>query len=355
MAAMNLPAPRRHFASDNYSGICPEAWAAMAQANAGHTVGYGDDPWTERALQLIRELFEADCRPFLVFNGTSANALSMAALGRPYHAVVCHEVAHVEVDECGAAAFFTGGMRALTVSGKHGKVTPAAVEELVRRRGDVHFYKPGVLSLTQCTELGTVYTPAEMAELCACAHALGMRVHVDGARFANAVASLGVTPAEISWKAGVDALSLGGTKNGMAVGEAVVFFDPELAREFEFRRKQAGQLASKMRFLAAPWVGALESGAWLRHARHANAMAARLEEALRGIPGVSLLQPRQANGVFAAIPAHVISGLREGRGWKFYDTAGWGGCRLMCSWDTSPEDVAQLAADMRELAAAAAP
>jgi threonine aldolase len=342
-------APRRHFASDNYAGICPEAWAALAQANAGHQPGYGDDDWTARAADLLRGLFETDCEVFFVFNGTSANSLALASLGQSYHSVVCHEVAHVETDECGAPEFFSNGMKVLTVAGSSGKVTPEALERVVRKRDDIHYPKPRAVSLTQATELGTVYTPDELKAVWAAARSLGLRIHMDGARFANAVAELGVAPKELSWQAGVDVLCFGGTKNGMAVGEAVVFFDRELAREFDYRCKQAGQLASKMRFLAAPWVGMLQDGAWLRNARRANAMAALLEQALRGVPGVKLLQPRQANSVFAELPAPVRDGLRS-RGWRFYDFIAWGGARLMCAWDTTEEDVRSFAADVRELA-----
>jgi threonine aldolase len=346
-----MSAPRRHFASDNYAGICPEAWAAMAEANLGHEPGYGDDAWTARAADLIRELFETDCEVFFVFNGTSANSLSLASLGQSYHSIVCHEVAHVETDECGAPEFFSNGMKVLTVPGADGKVTPAALERVARRRDDVHYPKPRAVSLTQATELGSVYGPDELKAIWATARSLGLRIHMDGARFANAVAELGVAPKEITWQAGVDVLCFGGTKNGMAVGEAVVFFDRELAREFDYRCKQAGQLASKMRFLSAPWVGMLKDGAWLRNARHANAMARRLEEALRGLPGVKLLHRRQANSVFAELPAPVRDGLRA-RGWRFYDFIAWGGARLMCSWDTTEEDVRAFAADVRELARA---
>ncbi|HEY7725613.1 MAG TPA: low specificity L-threonine aldolase [Anaeromyxobacteraceae bacterium] len=340
--------PRRHFASDNYAGICPEAWEAMARANAGHVPGYGDDAWTERAAALVRELFETDCEVFLVFNGTSANALAVAALCRPWHAVACHEVAHVSTDECAAPELLGGGVKVIPLAGPQGKVTPEALRRLAGRRDDVHFPRVRAVSLTQATELGTVYRPAEVAALAEAARGLGIRLHVDGARFANAVASLGLSPAALSWQAGVDVLSLGGTKDGMAAGEAVVFFDRELAREFAWRRKQAGQLASKMRFLAAPWVGMLESGAWLRNARHANAMAARLEAAVRAAPGVRLLQPREANAVFAAIPGPAVAAL-HGRGWRFYDFEIWGGSRLMCSWDTAPEDVDRFASDLREV------
>jgi threonine aldolase len=341
-----MTAPPRHFASDNYAGICPEAWAALAAANAGHAPGYGEDAWTARAADLLRRLFETDCEVFFVFNGTSANSLALASLGQSYHSVVCHEVAHVETDECGAPEFFSNGMKVLTVASPDGKVRPEALERVVRRRDDIHYPKPRAVSVTQATELGTVYAPEELKALWASSRSLGLRVHMDGARFANAVASLGVAPKEITWQAGVDVLCFGGTKNGMAVGEAVVFFDRELAREFDYRCKQAGQLASKMRFLAAPWVGMLEDGAWLRHARHANARAEELRGLLEAIPGVRVLQPRQANAVFAELPRPVVEALHA-RGWRFYDFIAWGGARLMCAWDTTSEDVQAFAADVR--------
>jgi len=347
-AMVEGPSLRRQLASDNYAGICPEAWAALAEANQGHAPGYGDDPWTARAADLIRELFETDCEVFFVFNGTSANSLALASLGQSYHSVLCHEVAHVETDECGAPEFFSNGMKVLTLAGPNAKVTPEAVDHMVRRRTDIHYPKPRAVSLTQATELGTVYTPAELKAVWATARSHGLRVHMDGARFANAVAALGVAPKEITWQAGVDVLCFGGTKNGMAVGEVVVFFDRELAREFDYRCKQAGQLASKMRFLAAPWVGMLKDGAWLRHARHANAMAERLHGLVCGIAGVKVLHPREANSVFAGLPRAAIEGLRA-RGWRFYDFIGWGGCRLMCAWDTTEEDVRAFAADLRSL------
>jgi len=348
---MATDARLRHFASDNNAGICPEAWEALAEANAGHATGYGDDPWTARAADLLRQLFETDCEVFFVFNGTAANSLSLASLGQSYHSILCAEVAHVEMDECGAPEFFSNGMKVLTLPGEGGKVTPAAVERAARRRTDIHFPKPRAVSITQSTELGTVYTPDEVKALWATSRSLGLRIHMDGARFANAVASLGVTPREITWQAGVDVLCFGGTKNGMAVGEAVVFFDRELAREFDYRCKQAGQLASKMRFLAAPWVGMLESGAWLRNGQHANRMAERLHAAVGAIPGVKVLQPRQANAVFAELPRPVVDGLHR-KGWHFYDFLAWGGARLMCSWDTTPEDVDAFAADVAALMAA---
>ncbi|WP_242371840.1 threonine aldolase family protein [Anaeromyxobacter sp. SG26] len=343
------PHERRHFASDNYAGICPEAWAAMAEANAGHAPGYGDDRYTARAADLLRETFETDCEVFFVFNGTSANSLALASLCQSYHSILCHEAAHVETDECGAPEFFSNGTKVLTLPGADGRIDPAGIDHMVEKRSDIHYPKPRVVSVTQATELGTVYRPEELAAIGARAKARGLRFHMDGARFANSVASLGVAPRELTWKAGVDVLCFGGTKNGMAVGEAVVFFDRALAAEFDYRCKQAGQLASKMRFLAAPWVGMLRDGAWLRHARRANEQAARLEAGLRAIPSVRILHPREANSVFAALPPGAADALR-GRGWRFYDFIG-GGSRFMCAWDVTDDDVRALVGDVAAVAA----
>lgn len=346
---MNTTAtPRRHFASDNYAGICPEAWAALADANQDHAPGYGDDAWTQKATDLIRDIFETHCEVFFVFNGTAANSLALASMCQSYHSILCHETAHIEADECGAPEFFSNGTKVLLLPGAEGKIDPAGIERLVKKRTDIHYPKPRAVSLTQATELGTVYTPDELKAIWAKAKAFGLKIHMDGARFANAVAALGVAPKEITWQAGVDALCFGGTKNGIHVGEAVVFFNPELAREFDYRCKQAGQLASKMRFISAPWVGMLQNGVWLRHAAHANQMAANLEAKLRQLAPVKILFPRQANAVFAEIPQPAIAGLRV-RGWKFYTFIGQGGCRLMCAWDTTPQDVEAFAADLAAL------
>jgi threonine aldolase len=346
LAVSDPDASHRHFASDNYSGICPEAWAALAEANHGHAKAYGDDPWTARAADLLRGVFETDCEVFFVFNGTAANSLSLASCCQSYHSILCHEISHVETDECGAPEFFSNGTKLLPLPGEQGKLGPDAIERTVRKRTDIHFPKPRAVSVTNATEVGTVYTPDELKRIWAKTKSLGLKLHMDGARFANAVASLGCAPKELTWQAGVDALCFGGTKNGMAVGECVVFFNREMAAEFAYRCKQAGQLASKMRFLSASWVGMLQDGAWLRHAAHANAMAARLEAHFRELPGVTLLFPREANGVFAELPAAAIAALRA-KGWLFYTFIGAGGCRFMCSWDTQPEDVDALAGDLR--------
>ena len=339
---------KRQFASDNYSGVCPEAWASIAKANAGHVRSYGDDEWTAKAADLIRELFETRCQVFFVFNGTAANSLALASMCQSYHSILCHETAHVETDECGAPEFFSNGTKVLVVPGRNGKMDPRGVERIVTKRDDIHYPKPRVVSLTQATELGTVYSVAEIKAIWSVAKKHGLSMHMDGARFANAVASLNVAPKEITWQAGIDVLCFGGTKNGTAVGDAVVFFNPQLAEEFDYRCKQAGQLASKMRFLSAPWVGMLQDGAWLHHARHANAMAKYLDQSLRHLPEVKILFPRQANAVFAELPRPVMEGLWE-RGWMFYNFIGKGGCRLMCAWDTAESDVDDFVADLKSL------
>ena len=345
--------PRRHFASDNYSGICPEAWAALTEANPGHETSYGDDSWTQKASDLIRDVFETRCEVFFVFNGTAANSLSLASLCQSYHSVLCHELAHIETAECGAPEFFANGSKVLLLPGANGKIDAAAIQRAVNKRTDIHYPKPHAVSVTQATEVGTVYSVEELRTVTEQARQNGLRVHMDGARFANAVASLGCHPSDITWRAGVDVLCFGGTKNGLPVGEAVVFFDRALSEDFAYRVKQAGQLASKMRFISAPWLGLLENDTWLANARHANAMATRLHQALLPVPGVELLHPPQANAVFARLPRPVIERVRAA-GWRFYEFIAGGGCRFMCSWDTRPESVDAFAADIAQAASDAA-
>lgn len=345
------PRRARQFASDNYAGICPEAWEAMALANQGHEPSYGEDHWTALVSDRLRELFETDCEVFFVFNGTSANSLALATLCQPYHSILCHELAHVETSECGAPEFFANGSKILLLPGAHGKILPEAVSWAVCRRSDIHYPKPRALSLTQVTELGTAYTVRELEILCETARRHGLRVHMDGARFANAVAHLNVHPADITWRVGVDVLCFGGTKNGLAVGEAVIFFDRTLAREFDYRCKQGGQLASKMRFLSAPWLGLLKNDTWLRNARHSNTMAQRLAEGLQSLPGVEICHPVESNAVFVRFPLGVAEQLHR-RGWHFYTgVVSPGESRLMCSWDTTPEDVDSFLADLRDILA----
>jgi threonine aldolase len=337
----------QQFASDNYAGICPEAWAALTEANHGSAAAYGDDPWTERAANAFRDLFESKCEVFFAFNGTAANALALASLCQSYHSVICANSAHVETDECGAPEFFSNGSKLLVAETADGKLTPQTLRALALSRTDIHFPKPRAVTITQPTETGQVYTIDEVRAISAACRELGLRLHMDGARFANACASLGCTPAEITWKAGVDVLCFGGTKNGMAVGEAILFFDRALAEDFDYRCKQAGQLASKMRFLTAPWVGMLENDAWLSNAAHGNACAQRLAQKIADIPGIGLTFPVEANAVFLTLPQPAIEKLGA-LGWRFYTFIG-GSARFMFAWDADPARVDALAADIRSL------
>ncbi|HXC92577.1 MAG TPA: beta-eliminating lyase-related protein, partial [Geobacteraceae bacterium] len=245
--------------------------------------------------------------------------------------------------------FFSNGTKILLVGGENGKVDLDEIEHTVKKRSDIHYPKPQAISVTQSTELGTLYTPDEIRAVGALAKSLNLKLHMDGSRFSNAVAALGVPPKELTWKAGVDVLCFGGTKNGMAVSEAVVFFDKALARDFDYRCKQAGQLASKMRFLSAPWTGMLESGAWLKNAAHANRCAALLESRLKDIPGVTVKFPREANALFLELPDGLPEKLRA-LGWKFYSFIGAGGARFLCSWETTEAEIDSLAADISKLA-----
>jgi len=350
---MGAESSEQQFGSDNYAGICPEAWQAMEAANHGHATSYGDDPWTARAADAFRKLFETACEVYFVFNGTAANSLALASLCQSYHSVICCDQSHVETDECGAPEFFSNGSKLLVAPSGDGKLTPQAIRELATRRSDIHYPKPRAVTITQPTETGRVYTLEELNALAdECRH-LGLLLHMDGARFANACAALGCSPAEMSWKAGVSVLCFGGAKNGMAMGEAVIFFDRALAADFDYRCKQAGQLASKMRFLSAPWVGMLESGAWLRNAEHANRCAQQFAARVEGIPGIRLAQPVEANAVFIEAPAQVLSQLRE-RGWSFYTFIG-GAARFMFAWDSDPHRAEALAADLEACAASPLP
>jgi threonine aldolase len=340
----------QQFGSDNYAGICPEAWASMEAANRGCASSYGDDPWTALAANAFRELFETNCEVFLVFNGTAANSLALASLCQSYHGVICCDQAHVETDECGAPEFFSNGSKLLVARSVEGKLTPAAIHELATKRSDIHYPKPRVVTITQPTETGRVYSVEEVQAISAACKAHGLLLHMDGARFANACASLNLSPAELSWKCGVDVLGFGGTKNGMAVGEAVLFFDRALAVDFDYRCKQAGQLASKMRFLAAPWVGMLESGAWLTNAQHGNRCARYFAEQIAGIPNVTVPSPVDANTVFVEAPDAILDRLRA-CGWHFYTFIG-GAARFMFAWDADRSRIDDLVSDLRKSATA---
>ena len=345
----SIPGYYLQFASDNAAGVCPEALAAMNDANSGFAASYGNDDATKLVCDRLRELFETDAEVFFVFNGTAANSVTLAALCQPYQAVICTDTSHVETDECGAPEFFSNGSKLLTAASVSGKLTPQSIREIALKRQDIHYPKPRVVTLTQATEVGSVYTPEEIRAISATCKELGLNLHMDGARFANACAFLGCSPADLTWKAGVDVLCFGGTKNGMAVGEAILFFNRDLAEDFDYRCKQAGQLASKMRFLSAPWVGLLENDAWLKHSRHANHCAQLLSQLVGDIPGVELMFPVEANGVFLQMSEPALEALRN-KGWRFYTFIGAGGARFMCAWDTTAESVDALLADLRTLA-----
>jgi threonine aldolase len=338
--------PRRGFASDNNAGVHPRVWDALRSADRGHAVAYGDDVYTETAVRLFRERFGERAEVYLVFGGTGANVSALAAVTRPFQAVVCAETAHVNVDECGAPERFTG-CKLIDLQTPDGKLRPEQIEPLLARVGDQHHVQPRVVSVSQATELGTVYTVEELTRLAAFAHERGMLLHVDGARLANAAAHLNVSLEELTAGAGVDVLSFGGTKNGMMYGEAVVFFDPALAEDFKFVRKQCAQLPSKMRFVAAQFTALLGEDLWRETAAHANRMAQLLAAELRAIPRVRLTQPVESNAVFALLPPESIPRVQE-RFFFYVWNEQTSEVRLMCSFDTTEDDVKELVAVIKE-------
>jgi len=329
------------FSSDNAAGAAPEIVAALAAASRGSAPAYGADEWTGLLAARFAALFEHEVAVFPVATGTAANALALSLGTPPWGIVYCHEEAHVIVDECGAPEFFAGGAKLAGVPGAHGKITAEAIAARFSERGFVHHAQPAAVSLSQTTEAGTVYRAEEIAAIGAFARREKLFLHLDGARFANAVAALGCTPAELTWRAGVDALSFGATKNGAFAAEAVILFDAARAEEFAYRRKRGGHLLSKMRFLSAQLLAYLEDDLWLRNAQHANAMAARLGAGLAALPGAQLRHPVDANEIFVELPDRAIRALAED-GFRFYR---WGGAdatclRLVASFATSEEDVA---------------
>jgi threonine aldolase len=331
----------RSFASDNNAGIHPEVVAAITATNQGHAVGYGDDPYTASAMRKFKKHFGSDADVFIVFNGTAANCLSLKALTRSHHAVICSETAHIYTDECGAPERFTG-CKLIPISSAEGKLTVELVKRVYHGIGDEHHVQPRVISITQATETGMVYRPAEVKALARFAHQHEMFLHMDGARIANAAASLGQNLRQASRDLGVDVLSFGGTKNGLMGAEAVVFFDKKLNHDFQFLRKQGMQLASKMRFISAQFEALLTDDLWLRNAQHANRMARLLQREVSGIPRVKLAYKVQANGVFAQIPRAAIAKLRK-RYFFYVWNEEQGVVRWMCSFDTSQEDIRQFA------------
>lgn len=351
------------FSSDNVSACAPQIMEAVLAANRGPARPYGGDDATAALSALVSEIFERPAKVYLVATGTAANALALACLTPPWTTIYCHRNAHIEEDECGAPEFYTGGAKLTLLPGDHARIDPAALDDAIRftARAGVHNVQRGALSLTQATEAGAVYTPAEVADLAARAKAHGLPVHMDGTRFANAVARLGCAPADLTWRAGVDVLCLGATKNGAMAAEAVILFDESKAWEFELRRKRGGHLWSKMRFMSAQMEVWLSDGLWLRLAGHANAMADRLAAGLRAIPGVEITAPVDANMMFPRFPRRGHRALTEA-GAIYYL---WPGdqslegpddemlrCRLVCSWATTAEDVDRFLAALGKALAA---
>jgi threonine aldolase len=341
-----LTQPKR-FLSDNTASVCPQILEAIGAANRDLAVAYGDDPWTGRLDAALGAFFGTEVRAFAVATGTAANALALATLAPPYGAIYCHTEAHIACDECGAPGFFSGGAQLQPIEGEHGKLTAAALAAALDTHPvSVHNVQPAAVSLSQATELGTAYRPAEVAAVCEVAHAAGLHVHMDGARFANALAYLDCHPGDLTWRAGVDVLSFGATKNGALGAEAVVFFDPRRVRDFELRRKRAGHLLSKSRYVSAQLLAYVETGVWRRNAERANALARSLGEAA----GRRLLHPVEANEVFVELGAAGKASLRAA-GFEFYDwgAPSSGAARLVASWDQDERHVEALRAALTAL------
>ena len=336
---------RHEFASDNTAPICPEAWAALQEANTDYAAAYGEDRWTAHACDRIREIFETDCDVYFVFTGTGANSLALAQMCQSFRSIICHQSAHIQTDECGGPEFFTGGSKLVLVGGGNGKIDIEQTKALLMRQNDLHSHKPGAISIAQATEFGTVYTLGEVAAITELARSNGLLVHMDGARFANAVASLNCAPKTITWEAGIDVLCFGATKNGTAAGELVIFFNKEISREFDYRVKQAGQLALKIRSLAAPCLGVFAGGTWLRNARHSNYAAHQLAQNLQRKANTDVVFPVEANAVFARMDDQLVRCL-QARGWRFYKFIEPDVYRLMCSWATTESDIGNFIRDV---------
>lgn len=332
----------KNFASDNVTRVDPVIFAALASANEGNASPYGTDSLSQTLTERCSQLFETEVVVFPVATGSAANALALSVMSPPYGAIYCHQDAHIQMDECGAPEFFTGGAKLITLAGEQGKIPVERLAQTLDQSGAgiVHHVQPAVVSLTQATEAGTVYSVAEVKAIAELAHHHRLTVHMDGARFANAIVHLGCSPADVTWRAGVDVLSFGATKNGAMAAEAVVFFNPALVRDFEFRRKRGGHLFSKGRFLSAQLLAYIENDRWLTNAAHANAMAQRLASGLRSLPGVKLQNSVEANELFVEMPTAMIEGLFND-GFEFYR---WGNeqsttVRLVTAFNTSPESV----------------
>jgi len=336
------------FASDNISSACPEVMEALAKANEANSPSYGEDPWTHDLSVRLREIFETPVTVFPVTTGTAANALALSTLTPAFGKIFCHELAHINTDECGAPELFTGGAKLIDMPGANGRITAQALEETIYGAGNVHHAQPASVSITQACESGTVYSIEEIEAIAAVAHSHNLSMHMDGARFANALVTLGVTPAQMTWQAGIDVLSFGGTKNGCLTAEAVVFFKPELVGDFPFLQKRAGQLLSKSRFISSQFMGYLADDVWMRNARQANAMAQRLSKGLADLPGLELAYPTQSNEVFVVMPAALIDRL-SAKGLAINDEELDGkAVRFVAAWNTTESEVDALLAVLSE-------
>ncbi|MFB2892637.1 low specificity L-threonine aldolase [Aerosakkonemataceae cyanobacterium BLCC-F50] len=331
-----------NFCSDNVTGVAPEIMAALIAANQGTAMPYGNDEYTQRLQTLFSELFETDVIVFPVATGSSANSLALSVITPPYGAIYCHNESHINLDECGAPEFYTGGAKLVTIPGEHGKFSADDLAVKLKKAGAgiVHHIQPAAVSITQATEAGTVYTVDEIRQIAEVTHAHNLSLHLDGARFANAVVSLGCTPADITWRAGVDILSFGATKNGAMAAEAVVFFNKKLAESFAFRRKRGGHLFSKMRFLSVQLEAYIKDDLWLKNANNANNMAAKLVEGLINLPGAKLCHPVEANEIFIQLPEAVIQGVFA-EGFQLYRWEGEDSTtlRIVTAFNTKEEDV----------------
>ena len=344
---MRLSQNRRGFASDNNAGVHPNILTALTEVNDGHVIAYGDDPYTEKASAQLREIFGQETEVFFVFIGTAANVLGLSTVTQSYHAVICPETAHINVDECGAPEKFSG-CKLLTCSTPDGKLTVDMIASHMHGIGFEHHVQPRMVSITQATELGTVYTVDEIREIARYTHEHGMLLHMDGARISNAAVSLGSDFYEMTGGAGVDVLSFGGTKNGMMYGEAIIFFDQALCKDFKYRRKQGMQLASKMRYIAAQFSTFLENELWKENASHANRMARKLYASVKDIPGLEVTRQVESNAVFARIPSHIIPALQDEFFFYVWDEE-LSEVRWMCSFDTTEADIESFASLLRSM------
>ena len=341
------------FASDNISSACPEVMEALAKANEANSPSYGEDPWTRDLAVRLGEIFETPVTVFPVTTGTAANALALSTLTPAFGKIFCHELAHINTDECGAPELFTGGAKLIDMPGANGRITAQALEETIYGAGNVHHAQPASVSITQACESGTVYSIEEIEAIAAVAHSHNLSMHMDGARFANALVTLGVTPAQMTWQAGIDVLSFGGTKNGCLTAEAVVFFKPELVGDFPFLQKRAGQLLSKSRFISSQFMGYLADDVWMRNARQANAMAQRFSKGLADLPGLELAYPTQSNEVFVVMPAALIDRL-SAKGLAINDEELDGkAVRFVAAWNTTETEVDALLAVLSDHCASA--